>query len=166
MNQIATPVMPDLAAVDPTALLSDRYDLLANEMAAELQTPKEILAKYGIKQKDFRLLAKTDRFKRAYKLAKSEWATEDGAKALFARKCRMAADDGILDIYGIVKDKTAPPANRIEAHKHLSTMGELAPSKDQGEGSGAKHSIVINIGKSQGRAPITVEGAVVESEDG
>lgn len=164
MNQITTPVMPDLAAVDPTALLKDRFDLLANEMAAELQTPKEILAKYGIKQKDFRLLAKTDRFKRAYKTAKTEWASEDGMKALFARKCRMAADDGILDIHQIVKDTKMPPANRIEAHKHLSAMGNLAPSKVAGEEGQAKHTIVINIGKSHGREPLTVEGSVVEQE--
>lgn len=159
-----TPQLPSLDTVSPLDLLHDKSDLLANELAAELQTPKEILAKYNIKQKDFSVLAKTPRFKRRYSAAKVEWATEDGAKELFARKCRMAADASVVDIYGLVKNADVPPANRIEAHKHLSNMGQLAPSKVAEDGGGNKHSIIINIGKGQGREPITVEGSVVEHD--
>ena len=45
-------------------------------------------------------------------------------------------------------------------------LGNLTPSKTGEADTGAKHSIVINIGKGEGREPITVEGSVVDQEDG
>ena len=160
------PTIPDLGSVEVTALLTDRANLLANEIAANLNTVKEILAKYSIKHKDFAVLYKTPRFKAKLDAARRDWATYQGQKILFAKKAAMAAEDGIIDMYRIVKDTSAPASNRITAHQHLATMGNVMPTKaTQGEDGTNKHTIIINIGKSQGREPLTVEGTVLDHND-
>lgn len=163
---IIAPVIPDLASVEVAALLTDRANLLANEIAANLQTVKEILAKYNIKHKDFAELYKTKQFKAKLTAARLDWASDQGQKILFAKKAAMAAEDGLIDMYRIVKDTSAPASNRISAHQHLAAMGNVMPTKTgPGEDGSNKHTIIINIGKSEGREPLKVEGTVIEHDN-
>jgi len=161
------PVIPDLATVSVQDLLTDRANLLANEIAANLNTVKEILAKYNIKHKDFALLYKTPQFKAKLDAARLDWASDQGQKILFAKKAAMAAEDGLIDMYKIVKDATVPPSNRITAHQHLSTLGNVMPSKASGgEDNSNKHSIIINLHPpgSKEMKTINATGTVIEHE--
>jgi len=166
-SQVLSPSLPDLSSVTVVDLLNDRANLLANEIAANLNPLKEILAKYDIKHKDFAVLYKTKQFKQKLDLARLEWGTDQGQKILFAKKAAMAAEDGLIDMYQIVKDTSAPPSNRITAHQHLATMGNVMPSKGgPGDDGGSRHSITINLHAPDGQAVKTIqaEGVVIEHE--
>ena len=156
---------PSVSAV--LCLVDDHQQNLAIELAAKLQTSKEILERYGLTKKAFTALAATPKFKKQYKDAQIAWGSSLNARERVAQKSAMISEGGLLRLNQIIHDTATPPSNVIEAHKHVSNLGAVMPTKatEAGEDTN-RHQIIINIGKSEGREPITVEGTVLEHEDG
>lgn len=147
------------------SLLSNQEQNLAIELASGLQETQEILDRYGISKKDFRALAATEHFKKYFKDAKIAWGSVTNARERVALKSAMISEGALLRINQLIHAVDTPPSNVIEAHKHMSNLGQLMPSKPGEAETGNKHSIVINIGRSQGREPITVQGKVLDHDD-
>ena len=107
------------------SLLHDRLQNLAVEMASELLTPKEILKRYGITAKEFKVIAATPKFKKDFQDAKIAWGSVSNAKERVALKAAMVSESALLRINQIIHDNDTPPSNVIEAHKHISNLGNL-----------------------------------------
>jgi len=163
--------MPKINVLAPsqgamTSLLNDHQQNLAIELAANLQEPKEILARYNITKKDFKVLATTAQFKKQFADAKIAWGSASNTKERISLKAAMMSEAALLTMNQLLHDSSTPPSNRIDLHKHISTLGAVMPSRSGGEGDvGSKHSIIINLHNPKEAKEIKVvnaTGSVIE----
>lgn len=144
----------------------DHKKNLVVELASELEPARDTLKRYGMTKKDLaQLLTDEPALQKHYKDAQVMWDSPMNVRERVNMKAAMCSEAGLLRLHQLIHSADTPPSNVIAAHQHMSTLGNLMPSKAGESGdTGSRFSIVLNIGKSQDREPIKVVGEVIEQE--
>lgn len=126
---------------------------LAYDLASQLISTEDILAKYELSRDELAIIASSKEFKQLYKEAKLAWDSDP--KTRVRAKAQAAVEDGLLPVHTILHDTSAAPASRLEAFKQLTGLADLGPKKEAGSTAG-RVSIVINVPGH--KAPTLIEG--------
>lgn len=115
------------------------------ELAAKIQEPKDVLARYGISAEDFKRLSANPQFKSAYREAKVFWESDANAKERITVKASALVEDSLLDLHAIFTNTTNQSA-RLDAFKQLMVLAKInaGEAKDLNAGA-AGTKIVVNI---------------------
>ena len=117
---------------------------LAQELAAGLTDPEDLLERFGLSKSQFRRITKSTAFRKMYKRAKEVWDDIDNTEERIRTKSLYLLEDSILPLYGIIHNADLAPAARIEAFAKLMKISNMEPKKE-GEGSGSNFTVTINI---------------------
>lgn len=146
-------------------LSRNRFGQLALELVAKLSPVAEVLSRHGLTPPQLRMLFNDPHFVGIYKETRARWHGDLNSQERMRAKAQMLAEDSIMDIYEIAVDPMANPSQRIDAHKHLASLGDLLPKKDKDADIGGKVNITINI-PVPGEEPLVVNAEAVEEPDG
>jgi hypothetical protein len=143
-------------SVDPKLLTNS----LAFDMASQLISTKDILAKYELTQAQLKTILKSDEFKAYFKEAKLAWESDPEARV--RAKAAAAVEDGLLPVHTILHDQQMSPQARLEAFKQLTGLANLGPKKDIGGGAG---SVAITINVPSRNEPIEINAQAIGHDE-
>ncbi len=132
------------------------------ELVAEISDPAEILVRYGLTPLDLKAKMRDKMFRAAYNEAKKVWTSDLNIEERVKIKARYMVEDGLLDIFAILKSESMPSSLRMEAFEKLTKVGDLGPKKTP-EAAGRSFSIAINFAGA-GEKPVIIEGQTFEQE--
>jgi hypothetical protein len=135
---------------------------LALEMVAGLQSPTDILARYGITAAQFQMIANTPRFKALYQEAKALWGSDKNAKERIQAKALSLVEGNLLELHNIFNNEDIAPGHRLDASKQITDLAgaKAAPAAAEGA-AGSRFSVIINLGDDPKDAPELVVDTVV-----
>lgn len=125
------------------------------ELVAKISDPADVLRRYGLTSSDLRRKMKDQMFRAAFREARAVWDSDLNVEERIKVKARMMVEDGILDVFQILKSSDMIPAMRLEAFEKLLKAGDLGPKKDKDSG-GKPFSIVMNFQNTQKK--VTIDG--------
>lgn len=114
------------------------------ELVAKISDPADVLRRYGLTAGDLRKKMKDQMFRAAFREARVVWNSDLNVEERIKIKSRMMIEDGLLDVFGILKSTDMIPAMRLEAFEKLMKSGDLGPRKDKDAGT-KPFSIVMNF---------------------
>ena len=141
--------------------MKHKFAQLAQELVAKLSPMQEVLERHGLTAPQLKMLLRDPQFLSIYKETKARWNGDLNAQERMRAKAQMLAEDSVMDIYEIVVDPMANPGQRIDAHKHLASLGDMLPKKDKDADIGGKVNITINI-PVPGEEPVVVNAEVAD----
>lgn len=151
--------MNDLAA-RPLGL-SEHDARLAWELTANILPLAEIMKRYDL---TFDSLAEKRRdpvFRACLEDYGRAWNSSLSAQERIRIKAALLVEDGLLDIFRILKSSDSVAAAKLDAFTALSRAGDVGPSKKDSVSGGEKFSVTINLPNS---APVTIDATAIEGE--
>lgn len=151
---------------------SDLSASLAADLAAGIYSQQEIFDHHGIDVVQASVLLKSDWFQKMVEDARKEWASIDNAKERIRVKARLSLEEGIIEMFNIIRDKNVPAAARVGAFKELKEIGGVVERQDPNQGAaGMIPSVQIFLGNQDGSASVNIthdqksHGVTAEVED-
>ena len=129
----------------PTISANDLDPALAVELAIGLLPIADILTRFGISKAHLVALLKNAVFRGMVTDYKREWHAASNAKERVKLKAAMAAEEGLLQLYGIFNNADVNPTARLEAYKQLTNLADVVPKKDAVE-TGSRFNLTLNLG--------------------
>jgi hypothetical protein len=157
MNQLPAP--PALPTQLPSALSGTDAQLIW-ELVANISPSAEVCARYGLNATSLRAKMKDKMFLTAYREAKSIWNSDLNVEERVRVKARFMVEDGLADIFAILKQNDQIPALKLEAFEKLMKAGELGPRKSA-ESTTRPFSIVMQFADPAKK--VTIDGSVLET---
>lgn len=111
---------------------SDLSAAVALDLASNMWTESEVLARHGIDPVHGAKLLQQDWFKKMVAEAKSEWASIKNAKERIRLKSQVAVEQAIVDLFTIITDKQIPASARVAAFKELKEVAGVVVQQDSG----------------------------------
>lgn len=130
------------------------------ELVANISPPAEVIARYGLSANGLRAKMRDKMFLTAFKEAKSIWTSDLNVEERVKVKSRFMVEDGLADVFAIMKNETHIPQLRLEAFEKLMKAGDLGPKKNS-EGGTRPFSIVMQF--SDPSKKVTIDGHALES---
>ena len=158
MNQL-----PTVKSSDKTSFLQNTAPIVAYEIASGLYDLEDILARHDWTVDEFKRIGASEPFRHMVQEAKAEWSTVDSQERI-RLKAKVASEEGMLTVYGMINDDNIPPVVRLDAYKTLTRMAgvDAIAKAAEGEGSGGKFQIVLNFGGPQ--TPMTITGETLPND--
>jgi hypothetical protein len=135
---------------------------LAFDIASELISTDDVLAKYELSKTQLTKIMRTNEFKTLYKEAKLAWDSDP--KTRVRAKAQMAVEDGLLPVHRILHDEMMTPQARLDAFKQLTSLADLGPKKEIGD-AGGRVAITINVPSVTGPTVIEANANIPAEED-
>lgn len=117
---------------------------LAQELAAGLSDPKDILERFGLTKAQLQRIVQDKHFKELYGEAKRVWNSMDNVEERIRAKSMYLLEDSILPLYSIIHNNDLQPAARIDAFSKLMKISDMEPKKDV-DNSGNTFTVTINV---------------------
>lgn len=138
--------------IDPASEFSMQ---MVAELAAKIQEPNDVLARYGMSKKEFATLSKTPAFKHAYQEAKTFWESDSNAKERIAVKAATMLEDSLLELHTIFHDGAKSGSLRMDAFKQITVLARLNGGEMRDPSGGAAgQQININIDMGGGQSVV------------
>jgi hypothetical protein len=151
------------AVLANTALAINGTDAqLIWELVAEISSPAEVLARYGLTPADLKAKNKDKMFRAAYQEARNLWKSDLNAEDRIKVKARAMVEDGLVDIFQILKNIDGVPQLRLEAFEKLMKVGDLGPKKDKESGT-KPFSIVMQFSNTEKK--VVIDGHTLEHSE-
>lgn len=144
-------MLPAEIGFDPARANNGTDARLIRELVAGIDKPTDILARYGLTETDLKAKLRDKGFVAAYKEAKAFWDSSPNTRDRIRAKAGALLEDGLQDMFGILKNENMPASSRLEASKQLASLHE-GPKKDQGP---TGPTTIIQIVR-RGREPVTI----------
>jgi len=135
---------------------------LAAELASGIYDNSEVFSRFGISVERAAVLLKTPGFQDMVKSAKRDWEDLGNVKSRVRVKARLALEEALPAVYGIVMDSTQPPVARVAAFKEIKDLSSVAQLPQEIQAGSGLPVVTIMLGDS-GR-DVTVEGTAVATE--
>lgn len=126
------------------------------ELVAEISPPAEVLARYGLDAAGLKAKMKDKMFRTAFREAKAVWTSDLNVEERVKVKARFMVEDGLVDIFAILKSDLHIPQMRLEAFEKLLKAGDLGPRKNS-DGGTRPFSIVMQFSDTNRKA-VTIDG--------
>ncbi len=149
--------MSNLATLPPG--LSEADARLAWELTAHILPLGEIMKRYNL---DFDGLAEKKRdpvFRSVIEDYARSWNSSLSAQDRIRIKAALLVEDGLLDIYRILKSPETVAAAKLDAFAALSRAGDVGPSKKDSVGGGERFAVTINLPGSQ---PVHIDAQAID----
>lgn len=135
---------------------------LAFDLAVGLSSPKDICQRHAVTQQHVAKLLRNPGFRGMITEYKQGWEAPDNAAARVQMKARMAQEDGLLHLFGILASAEASDSDRVAAFREIRNSSDAQPDKPMpGAAAGVAHNnIVINMkftGESRRSDTLTIE---------
>lgn len=141
------PLQPD----DPSTEIPAQ---MVMELAANIQSPAEVLDRYGVDHEVFKeVIARQPRFVAAFKEAKQFWHSDANAKERIQVKAAAMLEDSLLELHRLFHDAAKNPTARLEALKSMMKLARMDAGEARVEGGAAVGRSVhvhINLGAAGG----------------
>ena len=129
--------------------LSEHDARLAWELTANILPMGEIMKRYDL---DFDSLAEK-RLDPTFRAVLEEygraWSSSLSAQERIRVKAALLVEDGLLDIFRILKSADTAPAAKLDAFTALSKAGDVGTAKKDSAAGGERFSVTINLPGSQ-----------------
>lgn len=131
---------------------------MAYELALELDSPTEIMERYGVSEARARELISNPAFITTVKKYREEIVAGGVG---FRLKAKMQAEDLLTHSYLLATDPEVPASVRADLIKWTAKVADLEPKEKKGEGQG--NGFVLNITFTGDRPAATIEGEVTDA---
>lgn len=121
------------------------------ELAAKIQEPKDILARYDVSEEEFRALSRTPAFRSAYTEAKQFWESNANARERIAVKALAMLEDSLLELHTIFHDGDKTGQVRLDAFKQMSVLAKVNGGEQKAENTRAGQTVNIHIDMGNGQ---------------
>lgn len=123
---------------------------MALDLAAKLQDPKEVLARYDVSPEEWAVIKVHPRFKVLYQEAVEFWNSKDNAADRVKSVSTMMVEESLTMLFGMAHDTELHPSARMDALKTLAKMSgtDMAGAVNAAKAnhaSTAKFQIAINL---------------------
>lgn len=137
------------------------------ELAAKINDPREIIARYGITTHQFAALRDLPAFRNAYREARAYWESDSNYKERIAVKAGIMVEETLMDIYDLIKDGDTHNAIKMDAFKTLASMAGADGKQKEAQAGGQRVNIAINLGNgtSVEKSVDVPRGTTLEHED-
>ncbi len=142
--------------------LSENDARLAWELTADIVPLAEIMRRYDLtfdslaeKRRDPVFRSVLEEYSRAWN---SSLSTADRVRI----KAALLVEDGLLDIFRILKAEDSAAAAKLDAFAALARAGDVGPSKNASAQAGERFSVTINLPNS---APVQIDARTFEAEE-
>ena len=99
------------------------------ELAAKINDPREIIARYGITTHQFAALRDLPAFRNAYREARAYWESDSNYKERIAVKAGIMVEETLMDIYDLIKDGDTPTPSKWTPSRPLPVWRVLTASR-------------------------------------
>lgn len=138
---------------------------VAMEMATDLYTPKEVLDKYQLTTKQFKVFSKTAQFKQFFTEARAAWHATDNSTERIKAKGNMLVEDLMIDLYTRAKDSGTPHEAMVKLVKQIVDLSNVAPKKEVAQPTGDRFVINMDFGASATPQTMAAEVVAVQEQD-
>ncbi len=153
------PGLPDTSVVDAASqqfraagALNDTDARLILELVAAIDSPTEIMKRYGLTEDELRSKLRSGPFRGAYQEAARVWKSAPNIKERIRMRAGALLEDSLQDIFLIIKNASLPASQRLEATKQLGQLSQTINPKEQTANGAA---FTINIVR-RGHEPVTI----------
>ena len=128
---------------------------LAWELVSNITPLGDLMRRHELSFDELEQLQREPLFKRMLTDFRKHWDSELTVNQRVALKAALLTEDALLDVYGIIKDETTTPGQKMEAFAALAKAGEVgAPRRPGDEMTQTPVHITINV---PGQAPLSVD---------
>jgi hypothetical protein len=148
----------------PESLFDASDSQLAMELAARLSPVKEVLARYGLSNEQFKEKSASPTFRKMYQQSKAFWQSDANTKQRILVKSQMLLEDSLLILYQMIHDPDSSNSVKLDAAGQLATLADAKPRREadgSGDGGSGFH-LTLNL---TGR-PLSVECEALGKEVG
>jgi hypothetical protein len=136
-----------MSAPRPPATLSPGDALLVWEITAGISTLGDIMRRHGLTFDEYDAKMRDAAFVGHMVDCKRYWTSETSVSERVRLKAALLAEDGLLDLYQILKSPDTVTSAKLDAFGHLAKAADLGPSKKPDVGTGERFQININLGE-------------------
>lgn len=138
---------------------------LALELAAQLTSLPDILARYGLTKTSLSRILKDPEFRVLYAQAKAKWGADANATERVISKSTLMVEDSLLEIYGILHDSESSAGSKIAAFNALVELSDAAPRKQTAKQEAVTDNFSITINLSGGARKFDIDNSrTIEGE--
>lgn len=119
---------------------------LAFELAAQLVPWRQVTARFGISDEQFRLLLAAPIFQKMVREAKAKWDSPMSVAERTRLKAQFALEQCLLPMHGIAQDGKTHPQQRLDAMKLLAGIAGMG--KGEGPQPANGFQLTINLGEN------------------
>lgn len=152
--------MPMPVPVEAGGAINGTDAQLIWELVAKISAPNDVLLRYGLTDAGLRAKLKDRMFRVAYKEAQRMWASDLTASERIKVKARSMVEDGLADVFKILKSEGGLDQSKLEAFEKLVRVGDLLPKKEGG-GDSKPFSIVMQFTGSDRK--VVIDGHALEN---
>jgi hypothetical protein len=134
------------------------------ELAAKIQEPADILARYGLSVEEFAVLRENPAFRAAYKEAKQFWESDSNVRERIATKAATMLEDALLDLHEIMTDRKMAVGSRLEAFKQIAVLAKVNGGEQAAKAGGAGGSINIHIDMGAQSVRVEKQAEAIDGE--
>jgi hypothetical protein len=129
--------------------------MLATELARDIRDPLDIIAGFGLTERDYDALSKTRRFQAMLAGASKDWAAAENTPERIKLQSMVLIEEALPKLFQELTNKENTLTSRADLFGRIAKIGGLGNAPPAKDHSGEQFSIVINLGSD--KAPVIIQ---------